>query len=497
MLGGTWVYGGPAPKVLTVVHGTDIESLDVHLVTSAPSFTVLDHIYQTLFDITPDGRVVGQLAESFTVEPDGRTYTVRLRRGVRFTDGTPFNAQAVKANLERVLDPANRAAYRSLIEPIREIRVVDDHTVQLVSERPFGPILTHLAHSGLSMISPSAIARGREYIAANPVGTGPFVLQEWRQGEYVRMRRNPDYWGTPASLDEVVFRVVLDDSARIVELETGTADVGIRVPPTEVARLQANPNIVVDRTPGLRTIFIYFNVSRPPFNDVRVRQAFNYAVDNEAIARSLLLGAARPSDAPMAPAVFGYAPQPPYRRDLERARRLLQEAGFDFSQRIILHHPTGRYVQDALVADAVRANLRELGVNVELRTMEWTTYLEFIRRPLERNEVQMALLGWGVVTMDADYALYSLFHSSQWAPSFNLGFYKNPEVDALLAAGRSTADAAERRRIYAEAQQKIWNDAPWVFLHSEVMVTGLRANVKGFLVHPAERYLALEADKVR
>src|SRR5690606_29813276 len=154
---------------------------------------------------------------------------------------------------------------------------------ELTSDEPFGPILVHLTHSGLGMISPAAIEKGNDFIAANPVGTSAFVLHEWRQGEEVVLRPNPNYWGERGNLDEIVFKVVIDDGARLVEVEAGTADIALRVPPSEAARLSLNPNIVVDNTFGLRTIYVYFNVTQPPFDDVRVRQAFNYAVNNQAI----------------------------------------------------------------------------------------------------------------------------------------------------------------------------------------------------------------------
>ncbi len=496
MLLGAAPFHGVYAQTLTIVQGTDIESLDVHVVTSSPSYAVLDHIFETLFELSPEGDIIYRLATGFEVGPDGRTYIITLREGVTFADGTPFNAEAVKANLERILDPETRAAYANLISPITEINVIDDYTVELRSDEPFGPIQVHLAHSGMGMISPAVLARGNDYVAANPVGTGPFELVEWRQGEQVVLRKRADYWGEPAKLDGIVFRTIVDDGARLLELEAGTADVAIRIPPTEWQRIDANPNMKVDRTTGLRTIYLYFNVTKPPFDDARVRQAFNYAVNNDAIVTALLAGAGRPSDAPMAPAVFGYSPQTPYTYNPQRARQMLEEAGFDFSRTYTIHHPTGRYNQDALIAQAVQQNLRAIGVQTELVTMEWTTYLDFVRRPVEDNEVEIALLGWGVATMDADYALVEMFHSRQWPPAgFNLGFYHNPAVDAALDEGRFNADPEARLAAYAEAQRLIWEDAPWIFLHSELQLTGLRANIEGFVVHPTERYLAHQAEK--
>lgn len=491
-MGGASVHA----QTLTIVQGTDIESQDVHVVTSSPSYAVLDHIFETLFELSPEAEIVNKLATSFEVGADGRTYTMTLREGVTFSDGTPFNADAVKANLERIQDPASQAAYANLISPINEINVIDDYTIELRSDEPFGPVQVHLAHSGLAMISPTVLAQGNDHVAANPVGTGPFVMEQWRQGEEVIIKKRDDYWGEPAKLDRVVFRQIVDDGARLVELEAGTADIAIRVPSTEVSRVELNPNLTLDRTPGLRTIYLYFNTQNAPFDNVQVRQAFNYAVNNEAIVGSLLAGAGRASDAPMAPAVFGYAEQTPYTYDPAKARQMLEDAGFDFNQTITIHHPTGRYPADALIAAAVQQNLQAIGVNVELTTLEWTTYLDVVRTPVDQNDVQIGLLGWGVATMDADYALVEMFYSGQWpAAGFNLGFYENPAVDAALDLGRNTADVDTRLAAYAEAQALIWEDAPWIFLHSELQLTGLRTNIEGFVVHPTERYLAHETEK--
>src|SRR5690625_597892 len=193
LLFGSFSIAHPAhAQTLTIVQGTDIESQDVHVVTSSPSYAVLDHIYETLFELSPEADIVYKLATGFEVGADGRTYTIALREGVTFSDGTPFNAAAVKANLERIQDPASQAAYANLISPITEITVLDDYTIQLRSEEPFGPLQVHLAHSGMGMISPAVLAQGNEYVAANPVGTGPFWMEEWRQGEQIVIRKRDD-----------------------------------------------------------------------------------------------------------------------------------------------------------------------------------------------------------------------------------------------------------------------------------------------------------------
>jgi ABC-type transport system substrate-binding protein len=483
------------PKTLTIVSGTDVENFNIRRVTSSPSFSVLEHIYETLFYMDPEGNLEPLLAESIEAGEEEFSFLIKLREGVQFTDGTPFNAEAVKTNLDWILQTDPAPVFAFLINRIQEVTVVDDYTVQLSLDSDFAPLAAHLSHGAIAMISPSALEQGEDWLTSNAVGTGPYVLENWLPGESVTLARNPDYWGDQPAIDTVVFKVIVEDGARIVEIEAGTADVAVRIPPAEAGRLAANPNIDIIETPGLRTIYIFFNVTEEPFTDVRVRQAVNYGVDVEGIVRDLFEGAARVSDAPIAPAVFGYSAQPVYARDVERARQLLEDAGVAEGTTVVLYHPTARYIQDALVADAVRAQLREIGLNVELRTLEWGQYVPKVRETKPENDIQFAMLGWGTVTMDADYGLFALFHSSEHPPGFNGAFYDNPEVDRLLDEARVVLDENQRRQLYAEAIEIIWNDAPWLFLYSELQLTAVRSNVDGFIVHPDESLVATFADK--
>jgi ABC-type transport system substrate-binding protein len=482
---------------LVIASGTDIENTNIHAVTSSPSFSVLQHIYEPLFSMSEEGVLEPLLAESIEATDD-TTYQIKLREGISFTDGTPFNAEAVKANLEWVLNTENAAPFRFLLvvggqEP--QVEVVDEYTVAITTSMPFAPLPAHLSHGALAMISPAALEQGGDFLASNAIGTGPYVLSAWNRAEQVVLTRNADYWGEAPPTETLVFRVVPEAGARLVEIEAGTVDVAVRIPPADIPRLEANSDITVEITPGLRTIYIFFNTTAEPFDNPLVRQAVNYAVDKQAIVESLFEGAARTSDAPFAPAIFGYAPQEPYAYDPDRARELLAEAGIAEGTTVVLYHPTERYPQDALVADAVRSQLGEVGLNVELRTLEWTQYVPHVRRPLEENDIQFAMLGWGTPTMDADYALFALFHSSEFPPGFNGAFFDNPDVDALLEEARSTLDPEARQAAYSEAIAIIWEQAPWLFLYSEIQVTAIRSNVEGFVVHPDESLIATEAFK--
>ena len=491
--------GAPAPadgpKTLTIASGTDIENMDIHRVTSSPSFSVLEHVYETLFYMNIEGELEPLLAESMEPGEEENTFIINLRQGIEFSDGTPFTAEAVKLNLEYVLNPDTGSAFAFLISAIQEIEAIDDHTVLPRLDSEFAPLPAHLSHGALAIVAPSALEQGADFLASNAIGTGPYVVERWDRAEAVTLTRNENYWGDAPAIDTLVFKVVQEDGARLVEVEAGTVDIAVRIPPAEASRIAANPNVDIVTTPGLRTIYIFFNVTQAPFDDVRVRQAVNYGVDVEGIVTQLFDGAARVSDAPFAPPIFGYKANSPYARDVDRARELLADAGIAEGTSVVLYHPTGRYIQDALVADAVRAQLRDIGLEVELRTLEWPQYVPFVRAPAGENEVQFAMLGWGTPTMDADYATYALFHSSQVPPGFNGAFYENAEVDRLLDEARTNSDLDVRRDLYAQALDIIWDDAPWLFLYSEVQLTAVRTNVDGFIVHPNERLIATGADK--
>lgn len=483
------------PRTLVVAQGTDPTTLDAPLATDSPSASVLTHMIETLFEYTPEGKIEPLLAESFAFSTDRRTLTINLRKNVKFHDGTDFNAEAVKFNLERLVDPAIASSFAFLLRGrVTAIDVVNATTVRLRMAEPFAPLLAHLTHSSAGMQSPTAVRRLGATYRDNPVGTGPYRFGEWRKGQFVEVVRNDSYWGTKPAIERVRFLAVPEATTRVALVETGQAHVAVRIPPQDIARLNANPNIEVNRTPSVRTIFMYFNTTKPPFNNPVVRKAINHAINKEEIVNFVLGGVARASDAPISNNVFGYSRIGNYAYNPALAKQLLAQAGFPNGFNMVLHSPNGRYLQDIRVTEAIQSQLRAVGINATIQSLEWGAYLNLTNTPKERNEIQVAMLGWGTVTGDADYGLFGLFHSSQQAPNgFNRGFYSNPQVDRLLEQARVNTNAQARQQIYRSVQQIIYNDAPWVFLHSESQVTAIRNEVRGFIVHPTERYLAYGA----
>lgn len=496
------VFAGGAPETaaqdtdtLTIGIGAEPESLDPVNMTSAPAATVGEHVVERLIYMEEDGSLTPMLATSWEANADSTVWTFQIREGVTFHDGAPLNAAAVAANLQRFVDPEVGAAYAFLLGTVETIEAIDEYTLQLSLSQPFAPILSHLSHSFIGIVSPLQLEGLSPSDAIDvPVGTGPYTIASWSRGERIVLEVNEDYYGEVSAIPTIEFAFIPEPSALVVALETGDVDAIMRVPPQDAARLASNPDLEVVYESSVRTIYIGFNNQREPFNNPLVRRALNHAVDKQAIVDGLFDGVFTVADAPVVPAVFGHEAVGPYEYDPELARTLLAEAGYPDGLSMTLYHPTGRYLLDSTVAEAVQDMLSDVGVDVTLQTLEWSSYLSFTSQPPEDAQYDAFMLGWGTVTLDSDYGLYALLHSRQWNPNGNnRGFYRNDRVDALLDEARVETDFVAREALYAEAIQLIWDDAPWIYLYNQGQINANRTNVEGLIHHPLENLSAWDA----
>jgi peptide/nickel transport system substrate-binding protein len=481
---------------IVVAMGAEPEALDPIAMASAPSATVSEHVLQPLVYMSAEGVIEPQLATEWAVSEDNLSWTFTLREDVVFHDGTAFNAEAVQTNIERFLDPENAAPFAFLLSGIDNVEVTGEYEVTFNLTEPFAPILSNLSNSFIAMVSPAQLAEATagEPIT-DPIGTGPYRFVEWNRGENIILAVNEDYYGNVPAIPEIEWRFITEDSARVVALESGEADVIMRVPPADAPRLEGSEDFALARPSSVRTIYLGFHTQREPFTDQRVRQALNHAVNKEAIVNSILQGVGSPSSAPVSPGVFGYTPVGPYEYDPERARELLADAGYEDGFEITLYHPTGRYLLDATVVEAVQAQLAEVGVTANLQTLEWSSYLAAVRVPPEEAPFDMYMLGWGTVTLDADYGLYALMHSSQISPAgWNTSFFSNDEIDALLDTGRTSPAREARAEAYEAAIEAIWDQAPWLYLHNEGQLNAYSTNVEGIIHHPLENVFLWDAE---
>jgi peptide/nickel transport system substrate-binding protein len=493
---GLWLSASPAQaqgkdiKELVIAIGVDADTLNPQEQTTTLIQNMCDLIYDNFFFQDPAGKLHPRLATKFEVSPDGLTYTLHLRKGVKFSDGTDFNADAVKLTFDRALDPKFRVPLRFAIGMVKECVKIDDHTVALKLNYPFAPLAPTLSLTLVSTISPAAIQKHGEEIRQNPVGAGPYILKEWVKGDRLVFVRNENYYGDKPTVAQITWKIVPEAATREAMLRSGQVHMCYKPLPSNLAALQADANIKVEMPLDTRTIFMGLNCQKGVTVDKKVRQAFNYAIDKKAICKKVLFDTAEPMDGPVSPVVFGHFKMDhQYDYNPEKAKQLLKEANFDFSKTVSMRTPQGRYLFDKQVSEAVQAYLQAIGVKAELRTYDWPTYIAGLQKPLAESELEVFLLGWGPLILDADMGLYGQF-TCEVNPPKGLGsaFYCDPEYDTIMKDSRKEQDPQKRLALLKKASQKVWDDSPWLWLHVEKFVLAYSSKINGMVVTPTEKF---------
>ena len=469
--------------------GTEPTTFDVHFITDVNTARANVQIYETLV------RNVGTtfepcLAESWTTSEDELTWTFKLREDVTFHDGTPFNAEAVKYNIERLQDPEVGAPRASTADMITNIEVISEYEVAISTDEPYGPMLGQMSNYNMSMMSPTALETYGTDISLHPCGTGALMIKEWVPGSSLVMTKYDDYWGEKSTIDNLTFRFVSEDSSRVMMLQSGDADIA-PVSAAQISQIESDPNVEIEVETGYRTIYLGMNTSRAPFDDVRVRQAVAYAIDKQSIIDNVLEGYAEyPSG--IESTVIPYSAQDldPYTYNPDKAKELLKEAGYEDGLDIVFHTCEGRYPMDRMVAEVCQSMLAEVGINAELRVVEWGAYSAMTT---EGTETQLFLIGKGSPPGDPDYTLNLCFGTGQ---SMNNTKYSDPQIDEWLIEQRQTTDQSVREEILYNIQKKVNDDCPQAVLYYEKQTFGRASDVSGFTVFPNEmvdlRYLVRE-----
>ncbi|HLR11421.1 MAG TPA: glutathione ABC transporter substrate-binding protein [Sporosarcina sp.] len=473
-------------KDFVIAVHSDASTLDPTGSNDVPSHNMQEPIFERLLKRDENMELIPGLAKEWEFVDD-TTVEFILEENVTFHDGEPFNAEAVKKSLDRVLDPKVASPKYDNFAMIESVDVVDEFTVQVKTSYPFAPILAHLSHTGASIISPKlidedykAIEEGKEpgaVISDNPIGTGPFKYEEWTPGEEITFVRNEDYWGEKAVLDTVTMKVSPESGTRLADLERGFVHATDPVLPNEVAQINDGDFAEVLETSSTGLAFIGFNMKDGPFEDIRVRQAVSMALNKDEVIDGVYDGFGVKGKGPLAPKVFGYDEEiDGLQYDLEEAKKLLAEAGYEdgFTATLWTNDNPQRIDTAILLQDA----LKDLNIELKIEQMEFGTYIE----ELKKGDHDLYMLGWTNPMLDADHGLYMLFHSSSIGVPPNAMWYENDKVDELLEAGRQEMDDEKRLDIYKELQETIIEDAPMIFLDYQVYLTAVRNNVEGFRI---------------
>lgn len=479
------------PQVLVFGRGADSVSLDPGIVTDGESFKVTQNLFETLLNFGEQDTTINPgLAKEWEVSEDGLTYTFQLQEGVKFHDGTDFNAEAVIKNINRWKGGKEEDFYyfNSMFKAegediIKDVTAEGDYTVVFTLSRPQAPFLKNLAMSPFGIGSPTAFEAAGDKFGDNPVGTGPFKFTEWKRNDSITIEKFEDYWqeGLP-KLDKVIFRSIPDNSARLNELMAGNIDLADGINPSDGKTVEGDSALQLIERPSMNIGYLGLTNTRAPFDNKLVRQAVNYAIDKQAIVDAFFEGRAEVAANPMPPSISGYNDAiSPYPYDPEKAKSLLAEAGYDGKEIELWAMPVPRpYMPDgAKVAEVIQKNLEDVGIPSKIVTFEWATYLE----KANNGEADAFMLGWTGDNGDADNFIYTLLDKDNIG-SNNYAYYTNEEVHSLLIQAQSETDENVRNDLYKKAQEIIHDDAPWVPLAHSTPLLAAKAGVKGFLPHP-------------
>jgi peptide/nickel transport system substrate-binding protein len=415
---------------------------------------------------------VPSLATDWT-NPDPMTWEFKLRDGVKFHDGSPLTSADVKATAERVV--ALKGPVAPLWAQLDMVETPDPLTARFKTKAPVG---TLVANTVLLPIGPAAGVNNDGFFS-NPIGSGPFKYVSWRADSDLRLEANPEYWAGPPAAKTLVFKHIPEIAARVTAIETGELDLTYRLPPDQVPALERNAELKVEAVPSYDYYFLWFNSSREPFTDKRIRQAMIHALDIDKMVNDLLKGVGQRATAPIPPTVFGHAPQTPYAYDPTRAKALLAEAGKPDGFETSFIWYSGAGPQDRELGQALVSYWNAIGVRVKVDEQERAQWLD----NLIKLNWDMDFQTNTVTTGDADFTLGRLYHSRA-----NRNGYKNPELDKLLDDAAQSVDQNKRKDLYAQANKIIWDEAVGIFPFDLLANFAYRQSVTGFVATPSSVY---------
>jgi peptide/nickel transport system substrate-binding protein len=477
---------GAPHGTLTVAQGIDADTLDPQVTSSSAVWSITLNVYDTLLTRDRRGKLAPALAVSWKSLND-TTWQIKLREGVKFHNGEPLDANAVKFSIARALDPAVKSVFASSLDTIARVEVVDPLTVNIVTKAP-DPILPSRLCMQQGQILPPRYATdaGPEGLAKRPIGAGPYRFVSWRRDEAITLEAVPDHWRKP-KIAKVVFRPLPEGASRVGAIRTGAVDIAAAIPPVDFAGIRTGERTTGMEVTSNRAFLLNLDtLTFKPFQDRRVRQALNYAVDKEAIVKNTLNGYGRVLATSVIPEAFGHNPNiKPYAYDPALARKLLAEAGYPNGFEVGFDTTIGRYPQDKEIAEVVAGQLAKVGVKVTVQGFEWGAFYDGVRA---KKRAPIHDIGMSTELFDADNTMSLHFRQGTiWSR------WDNPEFDRLVATARTSL--SERGRLVAlwKAGEIQHEEAPMIFLHQINYLYGVAKRVHGWEPTNTEPILVWDA----
>lgn len=468
----------------------DADSLDPRLTRNTSGFRIREVVFNGLVAVNPDFRQVPDLAESWE-NPNDTTYIFKLRPNVKFHDGSALTSEDVKYTFETILDEKFASPSRAFFTPIDKIEATDPNTVKFTLKTPFGPFLSYM---DMGIVSRAAAEKLGKDFGSKPVGTGAFKVDSWSTGDAINLSAHETFFQGRPNLDRLQVKIVPDNSARVVALESGDLDfVQSPVSPQDVTRIQQAAKLKVERTAAAGYTYVNLNTSDPILADKKVRQALSYLVNKKQLIETIYKGIGQPANGPIVPGMWAYsADVPSYDYNPDRAKQLLDEAGWRAG-------PDGIRVKDGTrmeltvrthsedpdrrqVIQVIQSELQKVGIDAKTATTDFAALLA----DLMAAKYQLAVVGW-LNLSDPDRATFRQFTVDGPA---NYGKYKNEQVDKLIKDARATLDKAKAKQLYADAVRQIVDDAPYIFIQYQEYIAMYQPKVQGFALNPVTNWLS-------
>ncbi|QJC29332.1 glutathione ABC transporter substrate-binding protein GsiB [Enterobacteriaceae endosymbiont of Plateumaris pusilla] len=486
-------------KDIIIAIGSDLTTLEPYDANDTLSQNIAKSFYQGLFEFDKNMKIKNVLANNYKIKKNGYIWIIYLKSGIKFHDNTNFNAHAVKINFDRFKNKKNNFKRYSLFNIIDKVIILNNLTVKFILKQPMSSFINILAHPAAVIVSPNAINKYGKNIKFHPVGTGPYIFIKWSSKEYLKVKKWNKFWKKKyPKIDNITWLSVLDNNSRVIMLKNGEVDLAYPISAEQVKFLKKNSsNINISIVNSIMQRYISFNVTKSPFNNLKIREAINYAINRNILIKVAFSGYAIPSNGITSPLIKYSIKYPKIKYNPKKSRKLLKEAGYPNGFNTILwsSHNNSTSLK---VLQIIQQQLSLVGIHVRifaLNTEQRVTQVESKNK--KYSELLMLYTGWSPSTGEINWALTPLFSTLSFPPKlFNTSFYSNNIVDKILINANKTTNIFVKKILYKKIQDIIWHDKPWVPLVIEKLIVAYNKKLINFYIQPDGGFDFTEVDKI-